>query len=37
MVLDVAKAAPLPEGKPNDVGFSQQVLARLDLRPRDGR
>src|SRR6266404_4812140 len=37
MVLDVAKAAPLPEAKPNDVGFSQQVLARLDLRPRDGR
>src|SRR5258706_15155872 len=30
MVLDVAKAAPLPEAKPNDVGFSQQVLARLD-------
>ena len=25
MVLDVAKAAPLPEAKPNDVGFSQQV------------
>ncbi len=24
MVLDVAKAAPLPEAKPNDVGFSQQ-------------
>jgi len=30
MVLDVAKAAPLPEAKTNDVGFSQQVLARLD-------
>jgi len=30
MVLDVANAAPLPEAKPNDVGFSQQVLARLD-------
>ena len=30
MVLDVAKAAPLPEAKPNDVGFSQQGLARLD-------
>jgi hypothetical protein len=25
LVLDVAKAAPLPEAKPNDVGFSQQV------------
>ena len=30
MVLDVANAAPLPEAKPNGVGFSQQVLARLD-------
>jgi hypothetical protein len=30
MVLDVVKAAPLPEAKPNDVGFSQRVLARLD-------
>src|SRR5438067_3512143 len=25
-----AKAAPLPEAKPDDVGFSQQGLARLD-------
>ena len=25
-----ANAAPLPEAKPDDVGFSQQGLARLD-------
>ena len=26
----VANAGPLPEAKPDDVGFSQQGLARLD-------
>jgi hypothetical protein len=30
IVINVANAAPLPEAKPNDVGFSQQGLARLD-------
>jgi CubicO group peptidase (beta-lactamase class C family) len=30
IVVDAAKAAPLPEAKPDDVGFSQQGLARLD-------
>src|SRR5436305_14653347 len=27
---NVANAAPLPEASPDDVGFSQQGLARLD-------
>ena len=27
---NAANAAPLPEAKPDDVGFSQQGLARLD-------
>ena len=30
IVINVADAAPLPEAKPNDVGFSQQGLTRLD-------
>lgn len=30
LVIDVANAAPLPETKPDDVGFSQQGLSRLD-------
>src|SRR6478752_4222928 len=30
LALGAAKAAPLPEAKPDDVGFSQQGLARLD-------
>ena len=30
IALGAAKAAPLPETKPDDVGFSQQGLARLD-------
>ena len=30
IVLDAANAAPLPEAKPDDVGFSQQGLARMD-------
>ena len=30
IALNVANAAPLPEAKPDDVGFSQQGLARLD-------
>jgi CubicO group peptidase (beta-lactamase class C family) len=30
VALNVAEAAPLPEAKPDDVGFSQQGLARLD-------
>jgi CubicO group peptidase (beta-lactamase class C family) len=30
IVINVANAAPLPEAKPDDVGFSQQGLARLD-------
>ena len=30
IALGTAKAAPLPETKPDDVGFSQQGLARLD-------
>jgi CubicO group peptidase (beta-lactamase class C family) len=30
VALNAAKAAPLPEAKPDDVGFSQQGLARLD-------
>src|SRR6202008_4789652 len=30
IALDAAKAAPLPEAKRDDVGFSQQGLARLD-------
>src|SRR6266566_3184990 len=29
-IFNVANAAPLPEAKPDDVGFSQQGLARLD-------
>jgi CubicO group peptidase (beta-lactamase class C family) len=28
--INVANAAPLPEAKPDDVGFSQQGLTRLD-------
>src|SRR5437764_5919880 len=28
--INVANAAPLPEASPDDVGFSQQGLARLD-------
>ena len=30
ITLNVANAAPLPEALPDDVGFSQQSLARLD-------
>jgi CubicO group peptidase (beta-lactamase class C family) len=30
IVITAANAAPLPEAKPDDVGFSQQGLARLD-------
>jgi len=30
VALNAANAAPLPEAKPDDVGFSQQGLARLD-------
>jgi len=30
IVINVANAAPLPEARPDDVGFSQQGLARLD-------
>src|SRR5438309_608554 len=30
IAANAAKAAPLPEAKPDDVGFSQQGLARLD-------
>src|SRR5437868_15490434 len=30
IVINVANAAPLPEAKPDEVGFSQQGLARLD-------
>src|SRR5438270_10440215 len=30
ILINVANAAPLPEAKPDDVGFSQQGLARLD-------
>jgi CubicO group peptidase (beta-lactamase class C family) len=30
ITLNVARAAPLPEAMPDDVGFSQQGLARLD-------
>ena len=30
MALNVANAAPLPEAKPDDVGFSKTGLARLD-------
>jgi CubicO group peptidase (beta-lactamase class C family) len=30
LVIDMANAAPLPETKPDDVGFSQQGLTRLD-------
>src|SRR5207249_405448 len=30
IAANAADAAPLPEAKPDDVGFSQQGLARLD-------
>jgi CubicO group peptidase (beta-lactamase class C family) len=30
IALNVANGAPLPEAKPDDVGFSQQGLSRLD-------
>ena len=30
IVINVANAGPLPETKPDDVGFSQQGLTRLD-------
>src|SRR6476469_2727665 len=30
IAFNVANAAPLPEAKPDDVGFSQQGLTRLD-------
>src|SRR5262245_42529833 len=30
VALNAVNAAPLPEAKPDDVGFSQQGLARLD-------
>jgi hypothetical protein len=30
IVITAANAAPLPEAKPDDVGFSQQGLTRLD-------
>jgi len=30
IAINVAHAAPLPEAKPDDVGFSPQALARLD-------
>ena len=30
VALNAAKAAPLPEAKPDDVGFSQKGVARLD-------
>src|SRR5258708_26943874 len=30
IVINVAHAGPLPEAKPDDVGFSQQGLTRLD-------
>ncbi|HEY2445340.1 MAG TPA: hypothetical protein VGI20_06345, partial [Rhizomicrobium sp.] len=30
VALSAASAAPLPEAKPDDVGFSQQGLSRLD-------
>src|SRR5256714_12643301 len=30
IVINVANAGPLPEAKPDDVGFSQQGLTRLD-------
>ena len=30
IVANAANAAPLPEAKPDDVGFSQRGLARLD-------
>ena len=30
IVLNAANAAPLPEAKPDEVGFSQQGLARMD-------
>src|SRR5206468_12493844 len=30
IAANTANAAPLPEAKPDDVGFSQQGLARLD-------
>src|SRR5512144_2102849 len=30
IAAQAANAAPLPEAKPDDVGFSQQGLARLD-------
>jgi CubicO group peptidase (beta-lactamase class C family) len=30
LVINMANAAPLPEAKPDDVGFSQPGLARLD-------
>src|SRR6267378_5652406 len=30
IVINLANAAPLPEARPDDVGFSQQGLTRLD-------
>src|SRR5882672_11982751 len=30
LVINVAHAGPLPEAKPDDVGFSQQGLSRID-------
>ena len=30
LVINVANAGPLPEAKPDEVGFSQQGLTRLD-------
>ena len=30
IVINVANAAPLPEARPDEVGFSQQGLTRLD-------
>jgi CubicO group peptidase (beta-lactamase class C family) len=30
IVVNTAQAGPLPEAKPDDLGFSQQGLARLD-------
>ena len=29
-IVNVANAGPLPEAKPDDVGFSEQGLSRLD-------